>query len=63
MEIVRGSFLGEVFYLQLELFFLAVELLCLQSVEVLLRGTFLLQVKKLNCKQKSSQAQLQAKNV
>ena len=31
---------GEFFYLQLELFLLAVELFCLQSVEVLFRHAF-----------------------
>ena len=40
------------------IFLLTLELLCLQSVDMLLRHTFPLQAKKLNCMQKSFQTQL-----
>ena len=43
---------GEVFFTYRWSFLLIVELLDLQSVEVLLRHTFPPQAKKLNCKQK-----------
>ena len=45
---------GEAFLLTVRAFLLTVELLCLQSAEVLLRHTFPLRAKKLNCKPNSS---------
>ena len=48
------SYLGGAVLLTAQVFSLTAEQLCLQSVEVLLRHTFPLQAKKLNCKQKSS---------
>ena len=46
----ENRFWGGAFLLTVGAFMLTVKLLCLQSVEVLLRHTLPLQAKKLNCK-------------
>ena len=46
--------IGEVFLLTVGASLLTVELLCLQSVEAFLSGTFPLEAKKLICRKKNS---------